>query len=96
MILGVAEMAQMDIDLELMRKDRSQCTQQELNQIRRERNRMHAKRTRVRKKVQMEEIQVRHSPHVVYRIRVGSMVEELMVEGSMFRVSFDKTDEMEG
>ena len=46
------------IDLELMRKDRSQCTQQELNQIRRERNRMHAKRTRVRKKVQMEEIQV--------------------------------------
>lgn len=57
MILGVAEMAQMDIDLELMRKDRSQCTQQELNQIRRERNRMHAKRTRVRKKVQMEEIQ---------------------------------------
>ena len=58
MILGVAEMAQMDIDLELMRKDRSQCTQQELNQIRRERNRMHAKQTRVPKKVQMEEIQV--------------------------------------
>lgn len=59
MILGVAEMAQMDIDLELLRKDRSQCTQQELDQIRRERNRMHAKRTRVRKKVQMEEIQGR-------------------------------------
>ena len=57
MILGVAEMAQMDIDLELMRKDRSQCTQLELEQIRRERNRMHAKRTRVRKKVQMEELQ---------------------------------------
>mmetsp|Transcript_24187 Transcript_24187/g.33084 ORF Transcript_24187/g.33084 Transcript_24187/m.33084 type:complete len:444 (-) Transcript_24187:715-2046(-) len=57
MILGVAEMAQMDIDLELLQKDRSQCTQQELDQIRRERNRMHAKRTRVRKKVQMEEIQ---------------------------------------
>ena len=57
MILGVAEMAQMDIDLELMRKDRSKCTQLELEQIRRERNRMHAKRTRVRKKVQMEELQ---------------------------------------
>jgi len=57
MILGVAEMAEMDIDLELMKKDRAQCTPEELEQIRRERNRMHAKRTRVRKKAQLEDIQ---------------------------------------
>ena len=44
-------------NMALLSKERAQCTQQELNQIRRERNRMHAKRTRVRKKVQMEEIQ---------------------------------------
>ena len=50
-------MAQMDIDLELMKKDRSECTQQELDKIRRERNRVHAKRTRVKKKAQMEELQ---------------------------------------
>lgn len=57
MILGVAEMAEMDIDLELMKKNRSECTPEELEQIRRERNRMHAKRTRVRKKAQLEDIQ---------------------------------------
>ena len=56
-IVGVAEMAQMDIDLELMKKDRSECTQQELDKIRRERNRVHAKRTRVKKKAQMEGLQ---------------------------------------
>ncbi len=55
--LGGAEMARMDMDLEPIRKDRSECTQQELERIRRERNRMHAKRTRVRKKAQMEELQ---------------------------------------
>mmetsp|Transcript_11191 Transcript_11191/g.32315 ORF Transcript_11191/g.32315 Transcript_11191/m.32315 type:complete len:387 (-) Transcript_11191:549-1709(-) len=44
------------IDYELLGKDRSKCTPAELDQIRRERNRMHAKRTRDRKRLFMEEI----------------------------------------
>jgi len=44
------------IDYELLGKDRSQCTPAELDQIRRERNRMHAKRTRDRKRLFMEEM----------------------------------------
>lgn len=43
-------------DLELLAKDRSKCTPEELDQIRRERNRMHAKRTRDRKRLFMEEM----------------------------------------
>jgi len=46
------------IDYKLLGKDRSSCTQVELDQIRRERNRMHAKRTRDRKRIYMEEIEV--------------------------------------
>ena len=44
------------IDYELLGKDRSKCTPAELDQIRRERNRMHAKRTRDRKRIFMEEM----------------------------------------
>ena len=47
------------IDYDLLGKDRSKCTPDELNRIRRERNRMHAKRTRDRKRLfteQMSEI----------------------------------------
>jgi len=44
------------IDYELLGKDRSKCTPEELDQIRRERNRMHAKRTRDRKRLFMEEM----------------------------------------
>jgi hypothetical protein len=44
------------IDYELLGKDRSKCTATELDQIRRERNRMHAKRTRDRKRLFMEEM----------------------------------------
>jgi len=44
------------IDYKLLGKDRSQCTPAELDQIRRERNRMHAKRTRDRKRLFMEEM----------------------------------------
>jgi hypothetical protein len=46
------------IDYELLSKDRSKCTPAELDQIRRERNRMHAKRTRDRKRIFMEEMEV--------------------------------------
>jgi Basic region leucine zipper len=42
------------IDYALLGKDRSMCTPDELDQIRRERNRMHAKRTRDRKRLLME------------------------------------------
>jgi hypothetical protein len=44
------------IDYVLLGKDRSKCTPAELDQIRRERNRMHAKRTRDRKRLFMEEM----------------------------------------
>ena len=44
------------IDYTLLGKDRSACTPAELDQIRRERNRMHAKRTRDRKRLFMEEM----------------------------------------
>lgn len=44
------------IDYDLLGKDRSKCTPDELDRIRRERNRMHAKRTRDRKRMYMEEM----------------------------------------
>jgi hypothetical protein len=44
------------IDYDLLGKDRSKCTPEELDQIRRERNRMHAKRTRDRKRLFTEEM----------------------------------------
>jgi len=45
------------IDYDLLAKDRSKCTSTELDKIRRERNRMHAKRTRERKKRFMDEME---------------------------------------
>lgn len=42
------------IDYDLLGKDRSTCSASELDQIRRERNRMHAKRTRDRKRILSE------------------------------------------
>ncbi|CAN0034583.1 unnamed protein product, partial [Discosporangium mesarthrocarpum] len=39
---------------ELVQKDRTECTAEEIEEIRRERNRMHAKRTRDRKKLHLE------------------------------------------
>lgn len=45
------------IDYQLLGKDRAKCTPAELDQIRRERNRMHAKRTRDRKRMFMEEME---------------------------------------
>jgi hypothetical protein len=44
------------IDYDLLGKDRSKCSPEELDQIRRERNRMHAKRTRDRKRLFMDEM----------------------------------------
>ena len=44
------------IDYALLSKDRNTCTPQELDRIRKERNRMHAKRTRDRKKIFVEEM----------------------------------------
>jgi len=53
---GKKELPNDGIDYELLGKDRSKCTPAELDQIRRERNRMHAKRTRDRKRLFMEEM----------------------------------------
>ncbi len=44
------------IDYELLSRDRSTCTPEELDKIRRERNRMHAKRTRDRKRLFVEKL----------------------------------------
>jgi len=52
------ELQEDGIDYALLGKDRSSCTPAELDQIRRERNRMHAKRTRDRKRIFMEEMEV--------------------------------------
>lgn len=52
------ELQEDGIDYVLLGKDRSSCTPAELDQIRRERNRMHAKRTRDRKRIFMEEMEV--------------------------------------
>ena len=46
-----------DVEPPILPKDRSLCTPAELEQIRRARNRMHAKRTRDRKKIQQEEVE---------------------------------------
>jgi hypothetical protein len=55
----IAEENQEDgIDYELLGKDRAACSPAELDKIRRERNRMHAKRTRDRKRIFMEEMEV--------------------------------------
>ena len=45
------------IDYKLLAKDRATCSQEELDRIRRERNRMHAKRTRDRKRIFVEEME---------------------------------------
>ena len=52
------ELQEDGIDYKLLGKDRSSCTPAELDQIRRERNRMHAKRTRDRKRIFMELMEV--------------------------------------
>jgi hypothetical protein len=47
-----------NIDYELLGRDRSQCSPAELDLIRRERNRMHAKRTRDRKRLFTEQLAI--------------------------------------
>lgn len=55
-LAGKDELPNDGIDYKLLGKDRAKCTPAELDQIRRERNRMHAKRTRDRKRLFMEEM----------------------------------------
>lgn len=66
------------IDYDLLGKDRSKCSPEELDQIRRERNRMHAKRTRDRKRVFMEEM--------------GELCRKLEEENVILRQHLAKTD----
>ena len=47
----------LEIDHELLTKDKSTCSSSELEMIRRERNRMHAKKTRLRKKKMIQEME---------------------------------------
>lgn len=46
-----------DVDQNLLRKDKSSCSSAEIDMIRRERNRMHAKKTRMRKKKMLQEME---------------------------------------
>ena len=48
---------EMDLDKDLLMKDKANCTSSELESIRRERNRMHAKKTRMRKKRMIQEME---------------------------------------
>jgi len=65
-----------NINYDLLGKDRSTCTPAELDKIRRERNRMHAKRTRDRKRIFMEEME--------------SMIEQLEAENQKLNDHIDK------
>jgi hypothetical protein len=67
------------IDYALLGKDRSSCTPAELDQIRRERNRMHAKRTRDRKRIFMEEME--------------TMIKQLEDENALLQDHMDKLNE---
>ena len=66
------------IDYDLLGKDRSKCTPEELDKIRRERNRMHAKRTRDRKRLFMEEM--------------SEMCKKLEEENSLLRSHLESLD----
>jgi len=67
------------IDYVLLGKDRGSCTPAELDQIRRERNRMHAKRTRDRKRIFMEEME--------------TMIKQLEDENALLQGHMDKLNE---
>ena len=67
------------IDYTLLGKDRGSCTPAELDQIRRERNRMHAKRTRDRKRIFMEEME--------------TMIKQLEDENALLQGHMDKLNE---
>ena len=66
------------IDYDLLGKDRSKCTPEELDRIRRERNRMHAKRTRDRKRLFTEQL--------------SEMCKQLEEENNRLRVHLSKID----
>lgn len=67
------------IDYALLGKDRGSCTPAELDQIRRERNRMHAKRTRDRKRIFMEEME--------------TMIKQLEDENALLQAHMNKLNE---
>lgn len=48
---------ELEINKALLYRDKSECTASELEMIRRERNRMHAKKTRLRKKKMLHEME---------------------------------------
>ena len=76
---GVTTTEEDGIDYALLGKDRGSCTAAELDQIRRERNRMHAKRTRDRKRIFMEEMEV--------------MIKQLEDENALLQGHMDKLNE---
>jgi hypothetical protein len=62
---------ELELNSEFHSKDKSQCSTQELETIRRERNRMHAKKTRLRKKKMLTEMEAVRARDLLpfYRLR---------------------------
>jgi len=62
-ICEVTEEEDFDVNHDLLNRDKQSCSTMELEAIRRERNRMHAKKTRLRKKILLQEME-----HMVQRL----------------------------
>lgn len=62
-ICEVTEEENFDVNHDLLNRDKHSCSTLELEAIRRERNRMHAKKTRLRKKILLQEME-----HMVQRL----------------------------
>jgi Basic region leucine zipper len=86
--------------MELLSRDRSQCSPEELDKIRRERNRMHAKRTRDRKRLFTERLadmsrllQDENAILKEYLLRIDPhfKVEALVIEDSFASVSTEES-----
>ena len=72
-ILSSADHLEDDEALDYLHKDKSTCTSDELDFIRRERNRIHAKRTRLRKKKMLEEMEGVSYSLLYYTYCIGSI-----------------------
>lgn len=66
---ALSDEEELDIDNELLLKEKALCSSSELEIIRRERNRMHAKKTRLRKKRMLSEME---TVSLIYVIKLHS------------------------
>ena len=87
----------MDTD-PLLSKDKSTCSTSELEMIRRERNRMHAKKTRLRKKKMIQEMETVStcSPAVLTSSRLFVYTPSMFSHSSSLRNCLPTTNELSG